>query len=75
MLPKIVTKKTPWGTSDVAIIITVIITIPIALSGSFTTLAAISVISRFTQYIPACLAFLYLEKEEWKDHLKFHLVQ
>lgn len=62
MLPEFVTKKTPWGTPGVAIIITVIITIPIALSGSFTTLAAISVISRFTQYIPTCLAVLVFRK-------------
>lgn len=62
MLPAFVTKKTPWRTPGVAIIITVIITIPIALSGSFTTLAAISVISRFTQYIPTCLAVLVFRK-------------
>jgi amino acid transporter len=34
----------------------------IALSGSFTTLAAISVVSRFAQYLPSCLAVLVLRR-------------
>lgn len=70
MLPQFVTKKTSWGTPGVAIIITVIITIPIALSGSFTTLAAISVISRFTQYIPTCLAVLVFRKRKMEGSFK-----
>lgn len=70
MLPAGVGKKTPWGTPGVAIIITVLITIPIALSGSFTTLAAISVISRFTQYIPTCLAVLVFRKRGMEGYFK-----
>lgn len=70
MLPAFITKKTPWGTPGVAIIITVILTIPIALSGSFTTLAAISVISRFTQYIPTCLAVLVFRKRGMESSFK-----
>lgn len=73
MLPAFVTKKTPWGTPGVAIIITVILTIPIALSGSFTTLAAISVISRFTQYIPTCLAILVFRKRGMKSSFQVPL--
>lgn len=34
-----------------------------ALSGSFATLAAISVVSRFAQYVPTCLAVIKLRKD------------
>lgn len=70
MLPEIVSKKTAWGTPGVAIIITVILAIPVALSGSFTTLAAISVISRFTQYIPTCLSILVFRKRGMESAFK-----
>jgi amino acid transporter len=36
----------------------------IALSGSFTQLAAISVVSRFTQYLPSCLAVIVLRNRQ-----------
>ena len=67
MLPPIVAKKTPWGTPGVAIALTALLAIPIALSGSFTQLAAISVISRFTQYIPTCLSILVFRKKGMKS--------
>lgn len=63
LLPKGISKKTAWGTPYVAIVISVIIAIPIALSGSFTQLAAISVISRFTQYIPTCLSVIVFRRK------------
>lgn len=62
LVPKIVGKQSKKGTPYVAIIITVLLAIPIALSGSFTTLAAISVVSRFVQYVPTCLAIIVLRK-------------
>ena len=34
-----------------------------ALSGSFVKLAAISVVSRFAQYVPTCLAVIVLRKK------------
>jgi amino acid transporter len=46
-----------------AILITAAITLAIALSGSYVELAIISVVARFAQYIPTCLALLYLR---WK---------
>jgi amino acid transporter len=45
-------KGAPWG----ACLVVVAIAIPLALSGSFVQLAAISVVSRFAQYLPTCLA-------------------
>jgi amino acid transporter len=35
-------------------------------SGSFTTLAAISAVSRFTQYLPTCLSVIIFRKK-WPD--------
>lgn len=64
LLPKIITKKGKRGTPYVAIIITVALAIPIALSGSFSKLAAISVVSRFAQYVPTCLAVIVLRKKK-----------
>lgn len=63
MLPPVFAKKTPWGTPVVAIVLTAALAIPIAISGSFTQLAAISVISRFTQYIPTCLSVIAFRKK------------
>lgn len=62
MLPNVIAKETPWNTPYVAILLSVAIALPIALSGSFTQLAAISVISRFTQYIPTCLSILVFRR-------------
>lgn len=64
MLPKVVAKKNNAGTPYIAIIITVVFAIPIVLSGSFTQLAAISVISRFAQYIPTCLSVLVFRRRQ-----------
>lgn len=63
ILPKIIAKNGKNGTPIVAIIITVVLAILLALSGSFVKLAAISVISRFVQYLPTCLAIPVLRKK------------
>ena len=60
MLPPVLSRYSRWGTPYVAIIFSTVVGILIALSGSFTTLAAISVVSRFAQYLPSCLAVLVL---------------
>lgn len=60
MLPPVFSRYSRFGTPYVAILFATIIGILIALSGSFTTLAAISVVSRFAQYVPTCLAVLML---------------
>ncbi|MFK5676261.1 APC family permease [Ligilactobacillus sp. LYQ60] len=62
LLPRFILKRNRYGVEYWAIIITGIITLPIALSGSFTTLAAISVVSRFAQYLPTCLAILVFRR-------------
>lgn len=67
LLPGAMTKKSRFDTPYVAIIVTSLLTIPIALSGSFTQLATISVVSRFTQYIPTALAVLVLRKKNKKS--------
>jgi len=48
----------PWG----SILVTVLVAVPVALSGSFVQLAAISMVSRFAQYLPTCLAVLVLRR-------------
>lgn len=64
LLPKSLGKYNKFNTPYIAIILTVVLTIPIALSGSFTHLALISAISRFAQYLPTCLAVPVLR---WKN--------
>lgn len=51
-----------FGTPTFAIILTAILTLTVALSGSFVKLATISVITRFVQYFPTCLAVLVFRK-------------
>jgi amino acid transporter len=46
-------------TPVVAIAVSSIVTLVVALSGSYVELAVISVVARFAQYIPTCLAVLY----------------
>ena len=64
ILPKIVSKKNRFNSPYVAIIISVLIAIPLVISGSFVQLAVISVVSRFAQYIPTCLAVIVLRKRK-----------
>lgn len=64
LLPKPMAKHSKRDVPYVAIIISAIITIPIALSGSFTELAVISSISRFAQYLPTCVSVLVLRRNK-----------
>lgn len=66
MLPAALARRTPWGTPYVASIVIAVLSILLAWSGSFTTLAAISAVSRFTQYLPTCLAVIVFRKK-WAD--------
>ena len=70
MLPPIVKKMSKRGTPVVAIVISAALVIPLALSGSFTQLAAISVISRFTQYIPTCLSIIVFRRRGMESTFK-----
>lgn len=62
LLPQFMKKKSANGVPYWSIIITGALTLPIALSGSFTTLAAISVVSRFAQYLPTILSIIVFRK-------------
>ncbi len=62
MIPAVFGRKNEKGIPTVAILVSGLVTIPIALSGSFTTLAMLSVVTRFAQYIPTCIAVLRFRK-------------
>lgn len=49
-------------TPVVAILITAAVTLVVALSGSYVELAVISVVARFAQYIPTCLAVIHFRR-------------
>ncbi len=68
MLPPVFSKYSRFGTPYVAIAFSAIAAILIAISGSFTQLAAISVVSRFTQYLPTCLAVIVLRRKNPSEH-------
>lgn len=67
MVPQFFGKKTESGIPYVAIIASGLVTAPIALSGSFTTLAMLSVVARFAQYIPTCISILVFRKRFAND--------
>ena len=58
LIPKVVSKRNKKDASYVAIIVTVVFAVVLSWTGSFEKLAAISVVSRFAQYLPTCLAVL-----------------
>lgn len=64
LLPRVIAKQSKHGTPGYAILITVVLALFLSWSGSFSTLAAISVISRFAQYLPTCVAILVLRKRK-----------
>ncbi|MGF1684430.1 APC family permease [Photobacterium minamisatsumaniensis] len=67
MIPSVFGKKTIRGVPAVAIIVSGIVTVPIALSGSFSELAMLSVVARFAQYIPTCISVLIFRKRFAND--------
>lgn len=66
ILPPFVAAKNRFNQPYVAIILTVLIAIPLVISGSFVQLAVMSVISKFGQYIPTSLSMIVfrLRKKE-----------
>jgi amino acid transporter len=66
MLPAALAKRTGWNTPYMASIATAVVSILLAWTGSFTTLAAISAVSRFTQYLPTCISVIVFRKK-WAD--------
>lgn len=63
LLPKSFGKCNKHNVPYISVIITGVLALVLTLTGSFSELAAISVISRFSQYIPTCLAVLVLRKK------------
>ena len=66
MLPAFLNRRTSWGTPWASRVVVAILSILLAWSGSFTTLAAISAVSRFTQYLPTVLSVIVFRRK-WKD--------
>ena len=66
MLPAFLNRRTSWGTPWASSVVVDILSILLAWSGSFTTLAAISAVSRFTQYLPTVLSVIVFRRK-WKD--------
>lgn len=66
MLPAFLNRRTSWGTPWASSVVVAIFSILLAWSGSFTTLAAISAVSRFTQYLPTVLSVIVFRRK-WKD--------
>ncbi|KRN58224.1 APC family permease [Limosilactobacillus secaliphilus] len=62
MMPAVLAKKNRFGAPYVAIIISTLVGLLLAYSGTFAKLAMISAISRFVQYIPTCLAVLVFRR-------------
>lgn len=69
-LPKFVTKRNKKDVPYIAVILTTVLTALVCLTGSFSKLAAISVVSRFAQYIPTCLAILVFRKRGMKGSFR-----
>lgn len=63
LLPAAMGKCNKYNVPYISVIITGILSLLLTLTGSFAQLAAISVISRFSQYIPTCLAVIVLRKK------------
>jgi len=64
-LPSAVARLHPeYGTPHVAIVLSAVLAIALALSGSFKQLALMSVVARFAQYIPTCVAVLVFRHRE-----------
>ena len=66
MLPAFLNRRTSWGTPWASSVVVAILSILLPWSGSFTTLAAISAVSRFTQYLPTVLSVIVFRRK-WKD--------
>ncbi len=63
-LPKALARVHPrFETPHIAIVVSTVTTLVLALSGSFKDLAIISVVARFVQYIPTCIAAIVLRRK------------
>jgi len=69
-LPSIMKKRNKKDVPYVAVIVSGLLTCLVCLTGSFSFLAAISVVSRFAQYIPTCLAIIVFRKRGMKGSFR-----
>lgn len=67
-MPKALAKISSRGTPNAALLALFVIASCIAVSGSFKTLALVSVVARFAQYIMTCLAVIVLRHRRRKHH-------
>ncbi|WP_124057344.1 APC family permease [Vaginisenegalia massiliensis] len=73
-VPAIIGKKNAKGAPIVSIAISAVVTIILLFSGEFETLATLSVVFRFGQYIPAALAVPFLRKRtDMPTQTSFHV--
>lgn len=71
LIPESIASKNRFNTPYIAIFLTAFLACSVALSGNFFQLAVLSVIARFAQYIPTCLALLILRKRaKWSNQLQ-----
>lgn len=63
MLPAFMAERNRFGAPYWCIIISTVVAMLIGYSGGFAFLASISVVSRFSQYIPTCLSIMVFRKK------------
>ena len=63
MLPDFMAKRNRFGAPYWCIIVSTIVAMLIGYTGGFAFLASISVVSRFSQYIPTCLSIMVFRKK------------
>ena len=73
VMPKVVGYRNRHNVPAVAMVISFLIAYPLAISGTFQTLAAISVVSRFAQYIPTILAVLVFRRRKTQTGANFRV--
>lgn len=77
LIPRCIANKNSKDVPYIAIIITGILTLALglygSLIGSFAILAAISVVSRFVQYVPTCISVMILRKKRPDLHSNFKI--
>jgi len=72
-LPSIMKVRDKKDVPYISVIVSGVLTALICLTGSFTTLLSISVVSRFAQYIPTCLAIIVFRKKGMKGTFRIPL--
>jgi amino acid transporter len=75
MAPQWIAKRGRFDTPVGAILVTMGLSMLIALSGSFTQLAAMSVVARFVQYISTCIATVVIHRRQTQPVHWFKKIQ